>query len=480
MKGMNDVNAPIEDLGELAIRALSKSNVEYGEARLRIEKAQVFSINTGELEPASFIVRRGIGIRVLVEGSLGFATTNILKEGAVKEAAIRSIKLARASSRRIGAPISLSDEERYDEEWETKVKVNPLDVSVEDKISLLRDLDRSALEEGCSKRVLSLGESMESGLFITTEGARIRGEVIRVSFTGLLTVVENSRSAQRIVQRGETSGWEAISSWDLTGLIKDESKSLREVAECTTSSPVGSVDLILGSEVVGIICHEACGHPQEADRILGREAAQAGESYITPEMAGFKIGSEAVTIIDDPTLERGFGSYLFDDEGVKARPRILIKEGKINELLHNRETAARFGCKSNAAARAIGYDREPIIRMANTYMKPGECSFEELVEDVRDGIFIKSFMEWNIDDRRWNQRYVGLEAFRIRNGEIKERVRDPVLEITTGDLFKSVDAASKDLEFEAAICGKGDPMQGAPVWHGGPAIRLRRVRMIRR
>lgn len=472
--------SPLEDLGELAIKILSKFDVEYGEARLRIEKGQVFSINTGELEPASFAVSKGIGIRALVDGSLGFATTNVLEEDSVKETAVKSVKLAKASSQMIRAPISLSDEDVYEERWETKVKVNPLDVSVEDKISLLRDLDHNALEEGCSKRVLNIGESVESGYFVTTDGIRICEEVTRISFTGLLTVTKDSGSAQRIIHRGGTSGWESISSWNLTDLIKDEAKSLKEVAECTATSPTGSMDLILGPEVVGIICHEACGHPQEADRILGREAAQAGESYVTPEMIGFKIGSDVVTIIDDPTLKGGFGSYLFDDEGVKARPRILIKEGRINEFLHNRETAAKFGCKSNASARAMGYDREPIIRMANTYMKPGEYSFEELVEDVKDGIFIKSFMEWNIDDRRWNQRYVGLEAFQIRNGEIKGRIRDPVLEITTEALFKSIDAASRELEFEAAICGKGDPMQGAPVWHGGPTIRLRSVRVTRR
>ncbi|MBS7644849.1 MAG: TldD/PmbA family protein [Candidatus Bathyarchaeia archaeon] len=470
----------LEDLGELVIKTLSRSEVKYGEARLCVEKAQTFSVNTGELEPVSLIVGKGIGIRALVKGSLGFASTNILERSAVREAALESVKLAEASSRRNKTPISLSNEDICEERWRTMVKEDPLNVSMEDKISLLQDLDGIASSENCPKRVLSISESTESRLLITTEGVKVSGEAVRVSFTGLLTAITSASSAQRIIQKGETAGWEAVAHWRLPDLIKEEAKSLSEVAECTKSSPTGLMDLILGPEVVGIICHEACGHPQEADRILGREAAQAGESYITPEMRGFKIGSDAVTIIDDPTLKGGFGSYPFDDEGVKARPRILIEEGRINEFLHNRETAPLFGCRSNASARAMGYDREPIIRMANTYMKPGGYSFEELVEEVDEGVFIKSFMEWNIDDRRWNQRYVGLEAFRIRKGEVEERIRDPVLEITTDNLFKSVDAASKELKFEAAICGKGDPMQGAPVWHGGPTIRLRGVKLSRR
>jgi TldD protein len=233
----------------------------------------------------------------------------------------------------------------------------------------------------------------------------------------------------------------------------------------------------LGPEVVGIICHESCGHPQEADRILGREAAQAGESYLEPDMIGTKIGSEYVTIVDDPTLPKSFGYYLYDDEGVEARERMLVDKGKVANFLQNRETAAELGVKSNGAARAVAYSREPMIRMANTYMKPGSYDREELFDDIKSGVYIKTFMEWNIDDRRFNQRYVGLEAYLIRNGEIDKPVRNPVLEVTTPSLYGSVDAVSNTVDFQAATCGKGDPQQGASVWTGGPEIRLRGLRL---
>jgi TldD protein len=110
-------------------------------------------------------------------------------------------------------------------------------------------------------------------------------------------------------------------------------------------------------------------------------------------------------------------------------------------------------------------------------MLPGSYTHEELVEDIQEGVFIKTFMEWNIDDRRYNQRYVGLEAYLIENGEVTSPVRSPILEITTPGLYGSVDAVGKEVEFEAASCGKGEPSQGAPVWHGGPSIRLRHVRL---
>jgi len=153
-------------------------------------------------------------------------------------------------------------------------------------------------------------------------------------------------------------------------------------------------------------------------------------------------------------VKGSFGYYEYDDEGVKARKRTLIKEGVINEFLHNRETASVFGVTSNGASRAVAYNREPIVRMANTFLEPGDYTKEELF-----------------------QRYVGLEAYRIKNGELSEMVKNPVLEVTTIGLWSAVDAVGKDLEFQAAYCGKGDPMQGIPVWTGGPHVRLRKIRL---
>jgi len=147
----------------------------------------------------------------------------------------------------------------------------------------------------------------------------------------------------------------------------------------------------------------------------------------------------------------------------------------INEFLHNRETAAKLGTKSNASSRSINYDREAIVRMANTFVLPGKMSEEELIEDVKDGIYMKSFTEWNIDDKRFNQRYVGREAYLIENGELKHPVARPVIETTTQKFWTAVDAVSKNVEFDAATCGKGDPGQGVPVYTGGPCIRLRGV-----
>jgi TldD protein len=115
--------------------------------------------------------------------------------------------------------------------------------------------------------------------------------------------------------------------------------------------------------------------------------------------------------------------------------------------------------------------------MANTYLEAGDMSFEELIEDIEKGVYVRNFTEWNIDDRRFNQRYTGFEAYMIENGELGTPVRNPTIEMTTTGLYRAVDAVGKDLRFYGATCGKGDPMQGIPVWTGGPTIRLRNVKL---
>ncbi|MHA1803071.1 MAG: TldD/PmbA family protein, partial [Promethearchaeota archaeon] len=243
------------------------------------------------------------------------------------------------------------------------------------------------------------------------------------------------------------------------------------------------VDVVISGEISGIIAHENVGHPSEADRILGREGAQAGESFYADllkdgTLGEIKMGNDCVSVIDDPTLPGSSGYYLYDDECVKARPRYLIKNGKLNEFLLNREHAFKFNTQSNAAARSMNYKSEPLCRMANTFFEPGDFTKEELFEDIKKGVYLKSFTEWNIDDRRFQSKYVGLEAYLIENGTLTNvLVRRPILELTTPGILKSIDAVSRDGEFPLGICGKGDPMQGVPVWLGGPHVRMRNIRL---
>lgn len=471
-----------EDLVLFAVDYATSKGARYAEARLQRDASRSFVVKNGVPEAVGISESVGLSVRVLVDGSLGFASTdNWGRRDSIKEVIDDAIKLARAN--KLGDE-GLSEEPVYRSRVFIEPLKDPSDIDSSEKISYLTELDKviqSAHKEAkYPNRMINLGERLTQKVYANSDGTLIVSSIPRISFFAFYVTVANNQFDTRFVQFGAARGWEALRDWDLPEYLKRDAESMARVLIEGKETPEGEMDVILGPEVSGLSAHEAVGHPYEADRIMGREGAQAGESFVDPDMLGRKVGGEVLTVIDDPTIPNSYGFYLYDDEGVIARPRYLIKEGYINEFLHNRETAAKFGVKSNAAARASAYNREPIVRMANTYIAPGDMSFEELIEDVRRGIYIKSFGEWNIDDLRYNMRFVGKEAWLVENGELKYLVRNPILEITTPKFYESIDAVDKNLEFYAATCGKGDPGQGVPVYTGGPNVRLRSIRVLRR
>lgn len=468
----------MHELIEFAVEKAQELGASYAEARFEEKNGTEIVMKNGSPEGLGILADRGIGIRVLVNGGMGFASTNVLTKESVGDAVKKAVKLAKAAAKIRNKPIQFSEEDFHQVFYEVKMKKDFRDVSSEEKMEYLKLIEEKVKESGVNTpmRFLRYGDFMWHKIFMNNEGALVESFIPRVSVTYNLVVFEEGQMEQApFVQRAFSGGLELIEKdqpWEWA--VKDV-KALQKLIKEGQKPPEGKVDVVISPEVAGIAVHESVGHPYELDRIMGREAAQAGESFVKPEMLGERIGSEAVTVIEDPTIPNSWGFYLYDDEGVKARPRYLIREGIINEFLMNREYAAYLGMKSNAAARAINYNREPIVRMANTYLAPGDYSFEELIEDVKLGVYMVSFNEWNIDDRRYQQRYIGREAYLIENGEIKHPVRRPILEITTKGLWSSVDAVGKEVEFYPGTCGKGEPGQGVPVWMGGAHARLRDV-----
>jgi TldD protein len=474
----------MEDNLEFALSLALAQGASYAEARFQSDYYESNLLKNGEPEVASFETRKGMSFRVIVNGGMAFGATNHLTKKDIRAVVKRILASAKQAGRANKVPISMGKAELGQGRVEIRPRV-PFDaVGLDGRIQLLKEADMEAMGAAERKgtrlpgRYFSLDTIITEKTVINSDGAKVYSRIPKVALDVFMTAFHPERgSVQRMLNLGESAGWEGVERWDVPKLLREEVEALSEVLLKAEAAKEEQGDVILGPEVVGIVSHESSGHPGEADRILGREAAQAGEAYLKRDSLGLKVGSEVVNVVDDPTLSRSFGFYLYDDEGVKARKRYLIKEGRINELLHNRSTAQAMGVESNASSRSVAFNREPIVRMANTFVEPGDLSFDELIEGVDYGVYIKNFMEWNIDDRRYNQRYVGLEAYRIEDGELRSRLRNPVLEITTPGLWSAVDAVGKDLKFTAAYCGKGDPMQGIPVWTGGPHIRLRGIRL---
>lgn len=465
-----------EDIIFYAIKLIEKSGAEYVEARMQHTTGNTFIIKNSNIDVLSLDNNYGLGIRYLLNGSLGFLSTNIISKENIKRIIYQSIKKT-LNIFRLSEKIKLSEEKSIKKTYSVKQKKKLLDTGIEEKIALLKAADKEMVGTKVNflGRYLHYSDNVTTEHLITNEGRNIMAQIPRISLFYFLNIKENGKTATRFWKYGGTGGFETFEKLKVNEILINEANTMQNTLRKGTKTPKGITDVVVAPQVVGIMVHESAGHPYEADRIFGREAAQAGESFINSKMIGTKIGSNIVNVVDDPTIKNSYGFFLFDNEGVKSRRKYLIKNGMINEFLHNRETAAYMGIKSNGSSRAVEYDKESIVRMSNTFLLPGEYTEEELISEVKKGIFIKNFTEWNIDDKRLNQKYVGSEAYIIENGNITKPIITPIIETTTPKLWSSVDGIADNTEFHAANCGKGEPMQVIPVWFGGPSMRLTKI-----
>lgn len=471
------------DLVHHGVEVGDAQGAKYIELRYVQSVTEGYSTRNGEIFAAGSTETAGIGIRALANGGIGFVSTAKLEKTEIERAVKTAIQLAQSSKRK--TPLVLSEEPAVQTTWKVPVKTAFADVASDTKLERVLEVDKTLKstynDATLPYRLFFLALETQKKYIANNEGTQVESNHSLARYYAMLTAKGEKNIEQRGFMRGATGGWEWIESPQFIQTFLDEAKEVKEIADQATAMTFEKpIDVIVGAEVAGIIAHENCGHPCEADRIQGREGMNAGESFwMDIEVGTARVGSPAVTVIDDPTIPKSGGFYVYDDEGVKAKPRYLIKDGIAHEMLHDRLSAGKAGVQSNGSSRATNFDREPIPRMANTYMAPGNHTFEELIEDIKFGMFMKSFSEWNIDDRRYQSKYVGLYARVIRDGQITDEfIRRPILELTSRGLFDAVDACSKGFTPEQAICGKSDPGQGIPVWTAGPdAMRLRSIRL---
>ncbi|MEM5814788.1 MAG: TldD/PmbA family protein, partial [Candidatus Aenigmatarchaeota archaeon] len=374
------------DIAEFALKAAKQA--DYAEARFESATINEFTLKNGVLEASESLETQGLCVRLIVNGAQGAAFTNLLSRASVKAAVNRALKLAKQSAKIVKSPAKLSPDSGNKADYSVAQRIPLSDVSSDVKVHELVNVDKAMLSVGVKlpARFFTLRDEIREKYYVNSDGSSVRSNIPRVLFDYMLTAAADGKTVQRMFSFGASAGWEAFKKWSLADKLAEEVKMLGKIMSTAQPCPHGELDVVLSPELVGIASHESVGHPYEADRILGREAAQAGESFVTRELLGTKIGSDVVNVVDDPRLPGSYGYYLFDDEGVKASRRYLIKNGLITGFLQNRWSAAQFGISSNGAARANNWDAEPIVRMANTYVMAGDYATEELFRDIKKGI----------------------------------------------------------------------------------------------
>lgn len=396
----------------------------------------------------------GIGIRVLDVG-WGYASTNEARD--ITALADRALAMAKKAKRNVKfvAGSAVVDEVAL------KAKRNPQDVDAADKKEILRSaLDAVKDFKEIASTSFSYFDSRVEVEYRNSEGSEIKTSYPRVGVFSTIFAKKNGKIQVGSERLGATGGLEALDG------IEDSARSAAEKAMMlleAKEAPKGRFQVVLDPKLTGVFVHEALGHAVEADHIIQGESILEGKT-------GEEIASDIVSVYDDPTLEGSFGFYRYDSEGVAAVRKFLVERGVLVNYLHSRETASELGAEPTGNARSMGYSHPPIVRMSNTYLKPGDFEFEEII-DIDKGVYLKGSKGGEVDTARGVFQFSAEEGFLIEKGEITTPIRDVALSGRTLDILKKVDAVGKDFGVHIGFCGKA--AQTVPVGDGGPHLRTR-------
>jgi TldD protein len=444
--------------------AVVKFGAKYAEARAQQLTKTMFILKEERVEAAKQGIESGVAIRVLVNGAWGFASVGSLDSAILEAAVSDACSMAKMASERLKNPIKLASVPVVEDHVTAKPKKNPNSIAMEDKIKTAFVVNKTSL--GFDSRIKSCGldymDLMGTSFFVNSEGTSIEQDKLYVWARITASAQTDGTFTFSRDEIGSTSGYELFDDQPSEELGRKVAK--RAIEQINAKPPKGGkAPVVLGPNVVGVFVHEAVGHLAEAD--LALSGGLLGSNL------GKKIGSSLVTLYDDGTLKGSFGAFKYDDEGVASHKTLLIKDGIVSGLMHNRETAQKFGAQPTGNARAEDFRVEPIIRMRCTYMAPQDHTLEELLEDVKDGYYFKSFRGGQASLDGTFQ--VGIqEGYEIKNGEIQAPVRNASISGSTLETLHKVDGVGKDFALDPGRCGKG---QTAFICDGGPHIRVSEV-----
>ena len=442
------------DLFEKLITQTSPK-VDYIDIRAGMSNNTSILMKDGDVDEINTGMSLGARIRVLKNGAWGFAyTTDLSKLNKITDTAIQL-------SDSLKGDVELSESEIIKDKVAVDVKIPFKDISIDEKKEIMKEANDAATIDKVNSTTVSYADGELDEIFMNSEGSQIQMKTSR-----LRMALNASATDGEIIQFGHGSlggvkGFELITDADIEEFGRKIGEKAVRLLDAE-AAPSGKFPVIADPELTGVLIHEALGHAVEGDLILQNDS-------ILKDKMGETIASDIVNIFDDASRKDGFGYYPYDVEGIKTKPNQLVKDGKLISLLNSRETAAKLGMTSSGNARSIISD-QPIVRMSNTYLQPGDNKFEELIEDIPDGIYLKGSRGGQVDTGKGIFQFNAAEGYLIKNGEISTPLRDVSLSGNILETLKNIDAIGNDFKLSVGFCGKDG--QTAPVGDGGPHTRI--------
>jgi TldD protein len=481
---------PSHRLADAALQRARDFGVEHADFRLERLRSQNLRLRDGALQGAHDGVDVGFAVRVIVDGTWGFASTVELTQEAAVRITEEAVRVAQVSAAISSERIELAPEPIYsDATWVSAYDVDPLAVPIADKVELLGGWSRQLMAADSVQHVsAAVSQVVENKFYADLAGTTTTQQRVRlypqVEAHGA-DEASGRFDAMRTLAPPVGRGWEYLTDgydWatELAGIPHHLEEKLR-----APSVEAGSYDLVIDPSNLWLTIHESIGHATELDRALGYEANYAGTSFATYDKLGtLAYGSPAMNVTGDRTVEHGLSTVGYDDEGVATQSWDIVKDGTLVGYQLDRRMAAMKGMeRSNGCAFADSPSHIPIQRMANVSLAadPNGPGTDGLIGGVERGIYVVGDRSWSIDMQRFNFQFTGQRFFRIENGQLAGQLRDVAYQATTTDFWGSMEAVGGPQTYVlggAFNCGKAQPGQVAPVSHGCPSALFRGVSIL--
>jgi TldD protein len=479
---------PLRKLADAALEAARRLGAQHADFRAERIRSQLIRLSDGKLETMADGDDSGLAVRVVVDGTWGFAATVDLTPEAAQTAARQAVEVARVAAAMNTERIELAPEPAYgDVTWVSECEVDPFTVAAKEKADLLARWSAPLLAHHAVTHADASLHAVKECKFYTDGATTATQQRVRLhpELTAV-AVTETGFDDMRTIAPPAGRGWEYLTGkgWDFPAELAE----LPELLEAKLTAPsveAGRYDLVIDPSNLWLTIHESIGHATELDRALGYEAAYAGTSFATlDKLNTLQYGSSVMNVTGDRTAAGGLATVGYDDEGVAGQSWDLIKDGVLVGYQLDRRMAQLKGFgRSNGCAFADSPGHMPLQRMANVCLQPaaGGPSTQDLIAGVENGIYIVGDKSWSIDMQRYNFQFTGQRFFRIRNGRLVGQLKDVAYQATTTDFWNAMEAVGGPATYVlggAFNCGKGQPGQVAPVSHGAPAALFRGIRVL--
>ncbi|MFO6430689.1 TldD/PmbA family protein [Erythrobacter sp. W302b] len=494
-------------LADAALGAATAAGASYCDVRVGRYLRQFVITRERNVENIVNTESTGTGVRVIADGSWGFAATNEMTEDAVANAARQATAIAKANARIQTAPVQLAPTPGVGEvSWRTPIKKNAMEVPIADKVNLLMSVNDAALGAGASFVNSLLFLVNEQKYFASTDGSYIDQDVHRIWAPMTVTAVDTTTGKFRS-REGLSApmglGYEymdgraedkfvlsnGLTTYGNSYDMKEDAIAAAQDAQAKLKAPSvkpGKYDLVLDPNHLGLTIHESVGHPLELDRVLGYEANYAGTSFATMDKRdeGFKYGSEIVNLFADKTQVGSLGAVGYDDEGVKCKRWDLVKDGILVDYQTIRDQAHIVGKnESDGCCYADSWSSVQFQRMANVSLAPGKTkmSTADMIAGVDNGIYIAGRGSFSIDQQRYNAQFGGTVFYEIKGGKLGPMIEDVAYQMRTPEFWGSCSAICDESDyrmFGSFFDGKGQPSQVSAVSHGSSTTRFDGINVI--